>query len=257
VVSSGYDLDPGFRAAVDEGRLSIEEAVRRGNRTVYAAELRRRHQLSEAAALDVSDNRITLSQALRQLEEQAAVAAAAEPYVPPTASTGQKVALMTLAATVVTVIAWNTWSTSHGAIPPPAPPRAVAPSTVEAPAAIEAPQRVEQRLLAATKVRTAPDGTPFEISGPDPRSVLLAYCQAMAPERKLEPLGITQTDSRSRNVRLGNFRDLHALQQDFSIRIRKDWKTRRWVTGAGMRQIPVSARVRPADDEEVEIASSR
>ena len=78
----------------------------------------------------------------------------------------------------------------------------------------------------------------------------------MAPQMKLEPLAIGKTTPESRNARLGHFRDLHALDRDFAIRIRKDWKSRRWIVGTGSGPIPVMETPRPAAGKAVTLAAS-
>jgi len=57
--------DRGFEPAIAEGLLSIQEAIRRGNRQTYATHLSGRFGLSENLALRVTDNRVRLADALR------------------------------------------------------------------------------------------------------------------------------------------------------------------------------------------------
>jgi hypothetical protein len=64
VQRSHYDRK--FEPAIREGFLSVQEAVRRGNRQAYAEELGRRYFLSADLALEVADNRTRLVDILRR-----------------------------------------------------------------------------------------------------------------------------------------------------------------------------------------------
>jgi len=58
--------DRNFEPAIREGLLSVQEAVRRGNRQAYAEQLGRRYYLSTELAFEVTDNRTRLFDVLQK-----------------------------------------------------------------------------------------------------------------------------------------------------------------------------------------------
>jgi len=220
----GDDLDPGYREAIAQGTLTVQEAVTRGDRSTYVTNLMSRHEIPEQLASRVADNRISLSEARRQVEQQRRSRRRTRPR-----SSGLR-ALSMLALSFLTLgtVAWSTWTRGNGQpvrTPVVAPTPPAAQSTVTP---TEAVKRSED-LLAATEVRGDDQGRVLEIVGPDPRTVLLRYCDTSPAS--LEALEITSTVPPFREARLGLFRDYSAAGSVFAIRIRRDGRSGRWITG--------------------------
>jgi len=244
------DFDLGFTRAIAEGRLTVQEAMIRGERGAFAARLARRHRLSERLAYQVTDNRIGLREALRLQEEardaQQPGPASLEPPgedepASPAASHRQILLVLGTAAVAISAVLWSTWTGLAVERPPRLETRVTSePATVptRAPASPQARQR--GALIAATEVRTDHLGRALEIVGPDPVSVLVAYCEAPASQGRRVPAEIVSTVPRFRHARLGIFHDFAALEARHAIRIRKDARTGRWVAGGpGTTLIPV------------------
>ena len=261
------DFDLKFAKAITEGHLTLQQAMTRGNRDAFAARLTRRHGLSEDVAYQVTDNRLSLREAMRQKEEQdeestnAAdlISAASKPRRAP-ASRVQKLVVFGLAALGVSVVIWTTWSdrSVEERRPEQQPNVASAQSTASESetAAVPVLDAENDAPSGRIEVRTDEAGRILEVNGPDPTSVLAAYCEAAPADLGLAPIEITNTVPRFRNARLGTFRDFAALDSDYAIRIRKDWRTGRWIAG-GHESVPiqvVKAPERPVDAVGIPVA---
>ena len=109
-------------------------------------------------------------------------------------------------------------------------------------------------LRASTHVSTDETGRPVGIEGPDPTSVLIAFCESGPSEIKLEPIEITSTVPAFREARLGLFRSYAELAALHAIRIRKDGRTNRWVAGDGRSPIRViPAPELPSDAQRIRV----
>jgi hypothetical protein len=243
------DFDLKFAKALTEGHLTLQQAMTRGNRDAFAARLMRRHGLSEDVAYQVTDNRVSLREAMRQKEEQdeesakaaALIPAASKPRRAP-ASRAQKLVVFGLAALGVSAVIWTTWSGRSVEEHRPArqPNEASAQSTTSESETTPVPVLdVESDAPSGrTQVRKDEAGRVLEVNGPDPFSVLAAYCEAAPADLGLAPIEITNTVPRFRHARLGTFMDFAALDSAYAIRIRKDWRTGRWIAG-GHDSVPI------------------
>jgi hypothetical protein len=81
------------------------------------------------------------------------------------------------------------------------------------------------------------EGEITRLSGPDPRTVLKAYCDSQPGG--LEPLAIVDSVPPDPAGRLGVFRIRRTPDTALAIRIRRDWKTRQWVAGVNTGPIRV------------------
>ena len=73
----------------------------------------------------------------------------------------------------------------------------------------------------------------MEIVGPDPKTVLVRYCEVQPSHSQLEPLEVIDVVPVARDRRLGLFRDYNSLDSTYAIPIRLDFRTDRWVVGGG------------------------
>lgn len=238
------NFDPAFRPAVAAGCLTVQQAVQRGNRQAYATRLARKHGISMARALDVADNRMRLGEVVR-LAEEARAAAARRPRRPTaTASKAARrrpgvrpwqvaVMVVSLAGLAVAgrvgVARWNAEKEASRQV------GALAAATAERSAAAEPSETPDPAKVAAHNVDVEKNGMGMisRIAGPDPQSVLNAYCGAFAG---LQPVGLADTVPPFNGSRLGVFRDLNE-PGEHSILIRHDQRSGRWRAGDGANPI--------------------
>jgi len=240
------EFDPGFRKAVARGRLTLQEAIRRGDRSAYASNLARRFDLPTSLAFAVADNRISLYKAR---VHQATVRARREPRPSPTrTSPAQRAAVLGLALLAVLGISWDIWSRNFESVERQVAPVAVRTSPAQPPqqqpgaepspeAGLASPRPA---IRATTSVVQDAAGRFTRITGADARAVLVAFCRSQDGFATLQPLRITRTLPPSRVARLGVFRKLDELSADLAIRIRRDRRSGRWVAGDGTNPIPVA-----------------
>jgi hypothetical protein len=200
--------DPAFGKAVEAGTLTARQAMERGKRDTCAAILAHRHRLSMELAYEVADNRVSLVEAVR--ESEAREGRIVKVTFRPTGSPLLKGSIAALAALVIPAI-WVHWYVS---LPPEGSAR--------------------RMLVGAAEVRTDDWGRVVEVSGPDPVSVLQAYCEKSEPHRRLEPLVLVPSVlPSSTRVRHGLLRDPSDRDTLFSIQIREERERNRWVAGDG------------------------
>ena len=185
-------------------------------------------------ALLVADDAISVKLARRRLAEidPATAISARRPRV---RRAVQTVIAMTGGAALA--LAGATWMlTVH---------RAVAPATQASPAAsaiagaqVDSAQgngvAVAPPLWRFVKTTTDDFGQPTKLSGPDPESVLRAFCYAAPAGAEVEPVGLSSAIPPQPAVRWGVFRvrgDAGFVQR--AIVIRHDPRTLQWTTGNG------------------------
>jgi len=98
------------------------------------------------------------------------------------------------------------------------------------------------KRTSAVKVETDADGRPTRIEGPDAASVLAAFC---GHDSWLQPIRLSPTASPRPEMRLGILVDGSDGQSHKSIYIRRDWNTRRWAAGDGVRPIAMHPAPKP------------
>ena len=80
--------------------------------------------------------------------------------------------------------------------------------------------------------------------------MLIRYCLAASSEIRLEPVELTSAVPPFPGTRLGLFREVGNLSSLMAIKIRRESRSHRWVTGDGNRPIvAVDAPQLPADAE--------
>lgn len=226
--------DAGFAAAVKEGRLTPQQAVERGDRRALALRLSQRHRLPIELALRVADNRITVQKALLH---KAAIESRVPP--PPQTSVSHGVwnfMIYTFGALILAALGlhihdvWGDYFTQQGMASLIASP-AAASARHPAPPAEPAPPEPPPAL---TVPRTDATGQLIEVLGPDPRSVLLAFCRSGRQSGQREPIEISPTAPPDAGSRWGLFRNLGQPGTPVrAIFIRRDARTGRWSAGDG------------------------
>ena len=212
--SHDFDIDPGFRPAVQAGTLTVGQAIQRGSRSVFASKLVARHGLSESVALDVADNKIPLIKAVRQRGPREPIRA----HRPVTSrSPGRMTLLVTTLALVVLLAGglatWQEWEALRSS---------------ERAAVAER----RQRAIKSTSIVRDDVGRMTEISGTDPRDVLVAYCsEVVEGDQPRKPLEVAQPVPPEHGVRLGIFTDPRQRGAKFAIRIERRGGARRWSAG--------------------------
>ena len=93
----------------------------------------------------------------------------------------------------------------------------------------------------------------LRVTGPNPMTVLMAYCEAASDTYEREPLELAQATPPTPNERFGIFRDFSRLETNRAIRISQDRETQRWVAGDG--QTPIPTRDAPAEPDTIRRAS--
>ena len=210
-----YDL--AFKQAVDQGHLTVRQAIERGDRVVFASKLVQRHGLQMSQAFMVADNRLTLHAARMQREQVSKETAPAKQSGHSGLQRHTKIVLG-VGAVLLVALGIQIWRTSG-------------PAEQSRSAALDTVQRAIATMASATKVRIDNEGQVIEVTGPDPRSVLNAYCRAMAPASRLEPLRLEK--SSVSGARIGVFRYASQDSSPLAIEIRQDPGGRRWIAGTG------------------------
>jgi len=198
--------DRGFQLAIDDGHLTPLEAMKRGNRQAYANRLAKRHGLSRGQSLAVTDNRISLAAVMRKRAPDIVL-------TEPVAKRSRNAFWAPLAACLLATIAVGGFVSIRNTAGPPTRR-----------AALETSTRVERNAK----------NVPIRIGAPDPRSVLIAFCDSAVSAPSYEPLGVTPYFPADPRYRLGLFRDLES-RKILAIPIFKDRVNSRWSTGDGAR----------------------
>lgn len=200
--------DPGFREAVEAGLLTARQAFERGKRDAAAARVAREHQLSQKSALAVVDNRISLLAAIRNRdsvgESGSAQATLRTSRSRAAGSTKFVIALVGIVAVALFFLAVG--DSKEGQL---------------------------NRGGGEAAIHTDSTGQIVRIEGPDPSSVLEAYCASNAGRQELESLGTIESGSDGPGLTLGILRDPSASDELLAIYISMDRSTRRWTAGNG------------------------
>ena len=229
------DYDPGFAEAIRAGALTPQQASERGERRGLAHRLAQRHRLPLDLALRVADNRITLHRAMKQ---KAAIQARA--LGGPPSGVAPRVWRFMVYGVGTMILAglglhlthlWGDFQAKRGEAR--LRPRLAAAAS-RRPTPLPAGPATQSPPPPLTLPRTDAAGQVIGVEGPDPKSVLIAYCGAGRRAGKKEPLEIAPAVPPSGYLRIGVFRNLDRPSlPPRAIRIRKDPRTGRWFTGDG------------------------
>jgi hypothetical protein len=203
--------DSGFQPSIDAGLLTPIQAMQRGNRKRYATLVSRRHRLPEDVGLAVADNRISLLEALRRRgpDPGPAVRLTVVTAAPP----GSRVTAIVLVGVVVFVAIMAVGRALQSTAPTAAPHSGI-------------------HAVLGAQVRTDEFGRILEVFGPDPRSVLDAYCAADR-EKRYESLDVLPTAENGVPGRLGLLRRKRRSGEVLAIVLREDRAQNRWIAGDG------------------------
>ena len=219
--SKALSYDPDFRTAVEEGLLTPMQAMQRGLRHKYVALVARRHRLPEELAIQVTDNRISLLEALRRRGPDAGPPVELIVASAPSRKWG---AWVTAAVVGVVVV----FAFLHSRTPQGPATNGVA------------------RLSSVLGADVLSDewGRALKVSAADPKSVLAAYCAADA-DRRFEPIDVVLSGHEGPGERLGLLRRSGRSGELLSIVVREDRAANRWVAGDGT--TPLVPHTAPAD----------
>ena len=238
---AGYDRN--FEPAVSEGLLTVEEAIRRGNRVAYAEHLAQRFRLSERLALRVTDNRARLADVLRATGKISG-------HPPPRGGIGapQRLQALTLVLGLLALsglFGLHEWRHQREmgrrleALQIPAPQAEVPPT--------DSTHAVAPPRGSRTSIERDGWGRITKVSAGHPADVLSALCEA-TPFAACGMMEIRPTEPPFPGRRVGRFSVRHATEQTEALTIRRDRETGRWVAGTGLRPIVSAPQEYSSDD---------
>jgi len=237
---SAVEYDPEFKDAVAHGYLSVQQAVERGERKDYAKRLMDRHGLTESLALLVADNKTSLSAALRKdREEVAEILRPVRVAVWKRAFAAGVGGVALIAVGIYSIHVWSGLEQENKKVEKWA-------ETVEAKHKKDRQAEIDSQpaerppgSVPIRRVRILRDdqGRLVEIEGPDPSSILLAYCANLQPTDRCRPLELTAAIPARPGSKLGVFADEIEQGKRLAIRIRRSYKGSRWIAGDGQRPI--------------------
>jgi hypothetical protein len=227
--------DRGFEQAVEDGCLTPQQAVERGNREAFARRIKTKHGLSERLAYAVADNRMTVLAALREQSNLLQPAVVADVR---SGLAWQSWAKRGIAATAIALVGTGVWvwRATQGSDEAASGLLLPRDRTMQTTAAPNDPAARTQVLRAATQVGLDARGRVLRIEGPDPRSVAIAFGEAAGPARRLQVLGVAPSSPPDPRSRLAVLRDLDRRSYH-TLPIRQETESRRWVAGNGMTPI--------------------
>ena len=206
--AGGWRYDKKFQPAIDAGTLTYRQAAERGDRNAFAGILSSKHRLPMEIAYDIADNRISLLDAIRQRTRNEGELQAEQ------RTSTRRSALFLCALALVALFGWVTRDTG---------------------VKLDDSNEEVRRLIGDAEVRTSSDGMVLQVSGPDPRSVLRAYCAASGRAGRLEPLDVAPSSAPGvGRARVGLLRDPYRPDDLLSITIREDREGGRWIAGDGV-----------------------
>lgn len=254
VRQSAYD--PGFRRAVRDGALTAAQAAERGNRKLLASRLARTHGLSRTLAYELADNRISLQAALMQQAEQKGSLAGHRSI---RLSPRQRTWVTGIVSVAFMLLAVNGVCLWHGYAEEAAAAQGLTAVVAQQAAAAPEPHPPEpdrpDRTVPAADVQTDDSGRILSVVGPNPREVLIRYCQAASSSTRFEPVELTAAVPPFPGTRLGLFRELGNVESLLAIRIRREPDSHRWRTGDGNRPIvAIAAPQIPADADRTPVS---
>ncbi len=215
---STHSYDPEFQPAIDEGILTPRQAAERGQRDAYAAILASRHRLPREVAYQLADNRTSLLAVLRDRarKNEGALRVALRPAR--IMRTSALLALLVLVAASAIAIQGSGVGVRLGP--------------------------GKQLTFGESLAQTDGTGRVTRVQGPNPRSVLRAYCAAHAGGGRLRPLEVIASAQTGRMARLGLLQDTSRPTDLLAVTINEDRKSGHWTVGDG--RGPVVPELAPA-----------
>jgi len=199
--------DPGFQEAVEAGLLTPMQAFERGKRDALAARLSEKHGIALDRALAVADNRVSLLSEIRDIKAQKSEPVQLELPASVSRTSLSRMFVVALMGVLAALFLWvNTGKHKDE-------------NTV--------------RLGDDVQLLTNADGQIVRIEGPDPASVLDAYCESGERNRKFECVGLMPSVGNEPDLAMGILTDRAAPENQLAIYISKDRSGRRWTAGNG------------------------
>lgn len=227
--------DRGFDAAIDEGFLTVQQAVERGDRVLYASTLQQRHGLSMDTAFLVADNRMRLFEALTLQNGDYAPAGSKRPTTRGVWNIAQvAVAFVIVGAGAVALLRRQEPSAGFGGSA-----AAIAPPSQAAPATSPEPPQPPPVPQANVAFKTDAEGRVTEVSGPDPKTVLLGLCKHTQFAATFSPIALAPSVPPSAGDRLGFVRDSGDFSAQRCVSIHRDFRTGRWFAGDGREPLEI------------------
>jgi hypothetical protein len=241
--------DPGFRNAIENGTLTLQQAVERGDRVAYASRLAQRHGLDMNLAFMLADNQIALAEALqRKTSPELGADTAPDPGVTNVRRRPLAAALTLALAALCGWAYWSgSWDRGRDGRPQSASTRTEASSATPYPrAAIETQARSGAPASSSVELVENEKGVLTQVTGPDPKSVLEAFCSHPRNRAKLSPRSFAPSAVRSSGDQIGLVEDHEHGSALKAVVISRDPRSRRWQIGNGkiaigfLDSIPVS-----------------
>ena len=228
--------DKAFEPAVAEGFLTVQAAWSRGSREAYAVGLQRRYELSNALALEVADNRVSLIEALEILDGQA-MGALSELTDTRRRFRWELLPIAVAIAGILLLLGrygeqlWEDQSRiardmeqlSFAAAPKP-------------PAA-SVRQRQDGTPAAGLTVRRDEFGRVTRVSAGRPVAVLEEICRLASSSGSCERMEVRHTEPHYPGRRIGRFATAHGDGEMWVVRIRLNRSSGRWFVGTGLRPL--------------------
>jgi hypothetical protein len=223
--------DRNFEPAIREGLLSVQEALRRGNRNAYAEDLSRRYLLSTELALEVTDNRARLFDVLQKTGQIPG-------HPAPRKGTDGVVKLQLVTLLFGSLVLGGLFGVQQwqrqGDIA-----RRVERASLSAPAPVPAPRAhtpsAPAAVLDETRMSIERDelGRVTKISAGHPADVLAAFCSA-ARGVTCVTKEIRPSEPRFPGRRMGYLTVAHTAEDSRVVPIRRDHRSGRWYAGTGL-----------------------
>ena len=225
-------FDRAFAEVVREGYLTIGEAIARGNRETYALDLQRRHGLSADLAMRVTDNRMRIAEALREMERQVTVAQASRPvrwHLP----------VVVLLFVALAVVAANQRWTRERDIGRQLERRSLINGlgTQAIAAPLEAELEPAPGPTSRVEVERDQSGWVTRVTASHPDEVLAGFCATLTYAGACASMQTGPTLPALAGRRLGWFMLNNASPTTWSVQIRQQHGTGRWSVGTGLRPI--------------------
>jgi len=228
--------DKAFEPAVAEGFLTVQAAWARGSREAYAVGLQCRYQLSNALALKVADNRVSLIDALEILDRQAAGA------LSELTDTRRRFRWQLLPFAVVIagiLLLWGRYGEqlwedqSRIALDM----EQLSFAAVSQPPAAPVRQEQDGAPAAGLKVWRDEFGQVTQVSASRPIAVLEEICRLASSSGSCEWMEVRHTEPRYPGRRIGRFTAAHGDGEVWVVRIRLNRSSGRWFVGTGLRPV--------------------
>lgn len=223
-------IDAGFRRAVEEGQMTAEQAMQRGDRRLFATQLARRHGLPMRLATLVADNKMSLHAATQRVRP-----AVPRPQERPVTGRQKTLMISFAAVLLIGVVAQVRSQLEHRIKEGRAAETNQLASATALP--VEEPAPPVSALPGTMSIETDDEGNPLRIEGNTPRTILEAYCSNGPQASRFEPLDLANSVPPTSGARLGVIRNFDDFDGPYVIDILRDRDSGRWVAGDGEQPI--------------------